>query len=136
MHDIVYQDSILTLRWRNGLGYHIARWEGFGRGEVLLAALRACLEASRERPSDKWLADVREYAPVAQDDQPFFAYELFPTPARNGIQFFAVVCPRSVVAAMSAERIVESYAEGDIVFGHFNDNDDADAMRWLARPAE
>jgi len=130
VQDIVYQDSILTLRWHAGLRYHIARWEGFGRGEVLRTALRACMEASGERVSDKWLADVREFAPVAQDDQPFFAEEVFPTLARNGIRYFAVISPRSVVAAMSTESIVESFAEGDIVFAHFND--EAEAMQWLA----
>ncbi len=60
MQDLVYQDSILTLHWDQDLRYHIAHWQGFGRGETLRNALRACMEAARTSASTRWLADVHE----------------------------------------------------------------------------
>ena len=132
MQELVYQDSILTLHWDEDLSYHVARWTGFGRGETLRTALRACMDATRARTSSKWLANVRDYAPVAQDDQPFFREHVFPAFVRRGIRYFAIVSPHSLVAAMSTRHIIESFAGGDLVFGHFDE--EAEAMDWLVRP--
>lgn len=117
--ELVYQDDVVQLFWDMSSRYHVALWRGVAVGEKLRTAAHACLSASRERPSRRWLADTTEFAVIDAEDQRWITEEFYPLLARNGVRRVAYVLPAAALTEMTLRRMNASYgAKGSIAFDY------------------
>lgn len=126
---IVHQEEALTIYWDPQARYHIARWQGFLHGEPFHAALQACVSAAGARRSTKWVADVRKYSVTTPEDQQWIIEHFFPRMVEAGVEYFAIVSPERVVAAMSAKSVIHAFKGGQLEFGYHES--EKDAVAWL-----
>jgi hypothetical protein len=131
---LVYEDDALKLFWDTRAGYHIAEWHGFAKAERLRNPAHACVYASRERRSSRWLADIADFSVVDLEDQAWIVEHFYPLLAENGLRYMGVVLPVRVVAQLSARRVNSAYGERGSIEFEYHATRSATA-RWLASKA-
>lgn len=131
----VYEDELLKLFWDARARHHVADWRGAVQGPKLRTAAYACVNASRAKPSECWLADVSQAALGDSADQAWLVEDFYPRLARNGVQRVAFVVASSTLAQIPVKRMNSAYGDkGSIEFGYFPSR--AAAAAWLARQSE
>lgn len=103
--ELVYQDEVLNLFWDRDGRYHISEWHGEARGERLRTAAHACLSASRERRSTRWLTDVTRFPEIDPPDLQWIAREYYPLLARNGVRRLVFALPEHAADRATVRHI-------------------------------
>jgi hypothetical protein len=131
---LVYEDEILKLFWDTQARYHIAEWHGAVKGDKLRTAAYACVNASRTRPSDRWLADATDIGILDSADQTWMVDDFYPRLARNGVQRVAFVVPEKTLVHIPVRRMNKAFGEkGSIEFQYHSTR--AEATAWLGTQA-
>jgi hypothetical protein len=131
---LVYEDEILKLFWDTQERYHIAEWHGAVKGDKLRTSAYACVNASRTRPSDRWLADATDIGILDAADQTWMVDDFYPRLARNGVQRVAFVVPEKTLVHIPVRRMNKAFGEkGSIEFQYHSTR--AEATAWLGTRA-
>ncbi|MFI5317203.1 MAG: hypothetical protein ACHQ6T_15995 [Myxococcota bacterium] len=127
---LVYEDEILKLFWDTHLRYHIAEWHGAVKGDKLKTAAYACVNASRTRPSARWLADATNVGTPDPADQQWMVDDFYPRLARNGVQWVAFVVPEKTLLHIHVKRLNKAFGDKGAIEFHYHSTR-ADAIAWL-----
>lgn len=85
----------------------ITQWRGGFEGRHIREGLLAGLEEYKKRlPHAQWIGDTTDIGVIGLEDQAWIDAEWFPKFLATGVQFMAVVQPKSAVAKMSVRSIV------------------------------
>ena len=133
---LVYEDEVLKLFWDTEARYHIAEWHGsMVKGDKLRTAAYACVNASRTRPSSKWLADASDVGGLDGADQNWMVDDFYPRLARNGVRHVAFIVPEKTLVHIPVRRMNKAFGEkGTIEFQYHSTR--ADATAWLGTQAD
>ncbi len=123
---LVYEDELLKLFWDTSARYHVAEWQGAVKGDKLRTAAYACVNASRTRPSAKWLADAAGIGMLERADQQWMVEDFYPRLARNGVQHVAFV----TLMHLPVRYMNKAFEKGSIEFQYQETR--AEAVAWLA----
>ena len=127
---LVYEDEILKLFWDTQARYHIAEWHGAVKGDKLKTAAYACVNASRTRPSDRWLADATDVGAPDPADQQWMVDDFYPRLARNGVQRVAFVVTEKTLLHIHVKRLNKEFGDkGTLEFQYHSTR--AEAVAWL-----
>ena len=126
---LVYEDDILKLFWDTTARYHIAEWNGAVKGEKLRTSAYACVNASRTRPSQCWLADMTRVGMSDAADQQWVVDDFYPRLARNGVRFVAFVVPEKTLLGIHVRRMSKAFEKGSLEFQYQATR--AEAAAWL-----
>lgn len=110
-------------------GHHEATWSGATHSDAYREIMTYTVSCIEEQPKPVWLADMRDFKPVAKADQAWTVTEWFPQVIGAGLKKMAVVMPKSAIAGMAAQRTVNSAGEVPIETQYFSDP--AEARAWL-----
>jgi hypothetical protein len=128
---LVYEDEILKLYWDTKARYHIAEWHGAVKGDKLRTAAYACVNASRTRPSARWLADMTTHSQPDPADQQWLVDDFYPRICRNGVRYVSFVVPEKTLLQISLRRMSKAFGDkGSIEFMYHPTRPEAAA--WLA----
>lgn len=122
---LVYEDELLKLFWDTEARYHVAVWQGATKGDKLRTAAYACVNASRTRPSAKWLADASEIGMLERPDQQWMVEDFYPRLARNGVRHVAFVTRMQ----LPVRHMNKGFEKGSIEFQYHPTR--AEAVAWL-----
>ncbi|HTO07637.1 MAG TPA: hypothetical protein VMR86_11360 [Myxococcota bacterium] len=128
---LVYEDDILKLFWDTNARYHIAEWHGDVKGEKLRTSAYACVNASRTRPSTRWIADVTLVGAPDNADQQWMVEDFYPRLARNGVRFVAFVVPEKTLLHIHVRRMSKAFEDKSSLEFQYQSTR-AEAAAWLA----
>jgi hypothetical protein len=131
---LVYEDDILKLFWDTQARYHIAEWHGQVKGEKLRTSAYACVNASRTRPSNRWIADLSNHGAPDGSDQQWIVDDFYPRLARNGVRFVAFVVPEKTLLGIHVRRMSKSFSDKSSLEFQYHATR-AEAAAWLATHA-
>lgn len=123
---LVYEDEILKLFWDTDARYHIAEWQGAAKADKLRTAAYACVNASRTRPSARWLADASQVGVLDRADEQWMVEDFYPRLARNGVRHVAFV----TLMHVRVRHMNKAFEKGSIEFQYHSTR--AEAIAWLA----
>ena len=128
---LVYEDDLLKLFWDSRSRYHIAEWQGSMDPQKLKTSAYACVNASRQRQSPRWMADVSRVV-LAEDtaNQKWLVDEFYPRLARNGVRFVAFVVAASTMHQIPVKRMNSAFPDGTIEFAYHSSR--TSGATWLA----
>jgi hypothetical protein len=132
---LVYEDEILKLFWDTAAHYHVAEWHGAVKGDKLRTAAYACVNASRTRPSELWLADAIDVGLMDGADQQWMVEDFYPRIARNGVQKVAFVVPEKTLVHIPVRRMNKAFGEKSTLEFQYHSTRAA-AIEWLASHAK
>jgi hypothetical protein len=97
----------LTLLWDADSRALIAQWHGGFKERNLKEGLDAGLEEFiKLRPNAQWIGDTTNIGVIGDEEQQWVDKNWFPRFLATGVQFMAIVQPRSALAKMSVHSIV------------------------------
>jgi len=97
----------LSIVWDEESRALITQWHGGFIGRNLQEGLDAGLaEFLERRPNAQWIGDTTNIGVIGSEEQAWVDTEWFPRFLGTGVQYMAVVQPKSVVAKMSVTAIV------------------------------
>jgi hypothetical protein len=127
---LVYEDEILKLFWDTNARYHIAEWHGNVKGDKLRTSAYACVNASRTRPSTKWIAEMTEVGQTDAADQQWLVDDFYPRLSRNGVKHVAFVVPKENLLHIQVRRMSKAFeGKNSIEFQYHASR--AEAAAWL-----
>jgi hypothetical protein len=127
---LVYEDEILKLFWDTHDRYHIAEWHGAVSGDKLKTAAYACVNASRTRPSNRWLADTSDVGMFDGADQQWMVEDFYPRLARNGVRSVAFVVPEKKLVHIPMRRMNKAFGDKTSLEFQYHPTR-AEAIAWL-----
>lgn len=120
----------LALIWDADSGALIAQWRGGFKGRNLKKGLDAGLEEFiKRRPKAQWIADTTDIGVIGDEEQNWIDANWYPRFLGTGVEYMAVVQPRSALAKMSVKSIVSKIPGGQLTI--FNCATLEEAREWM-----
>src|ERR1700687_6135252 len=95
--------GIVSVSWDRENEVVLVEWEGWANGAEFEALLDAEVKALRQHRGSRLLADCRLQRVLSPIDQDRGDLEWLPRALEAGLKRFAIVLPRSVLAAMNLQ---------------------------------
>ena len=131
---MIYLDKPYALvKWDDALKCVRVDWKGYVDGAEHREVLETILVALTARKGTKLLADARGMRAVTPEDQAWLANEWVPRSNKAGLKHSAVIVPKSMVAKLSLQRMINRGVPvpgADATSAAYFDNE-ADAERWM-----
>ena len=97
----------LALIWDADSRALISQWHGGFKGRNLKEGLDAGLEEFiKHRPGAQWIGDTTNIGVIGDEEQQWIDTHWYPRFLGTGVEYMAVVQPRSALAKMSVNAIV------------------------------
>jgi hypothetical protein len=124
---IFFESRVASVEWRADISAVELRWKTFAKGDEFKEALNKGLELAQMKGAKKWLGDTSQMSAIAPEDQQWSNTDWFPRALAAGLQKMAVVMPKSALAKMSVQSIINKFDTMELR----NFVDKADAVEWL-----
>jgi hypothetical protein len=132
-HDDAYFNTagVASVRWDKLTSTVLVEWQGWANSAEFMALLDAEVQALKEHHASLLLADCRRQRVLSPADQERADREWLPRALAAGLRRFAIVLPKSALAAMNLQDRLGKVPHGVLEVGYFATVEDARA--WLAR---
>jgi hypothetical protein len=128
--DVVKELPYLTIGWDESCRSVIMSWHGGFEGRDLPHGLEEGLAELQRRGSHaQWIGDTVDIGVISQADKAWIDRDWFPRLLATGLQFMAVVQPRSVIARLAVTDIVSKFPGSGLTV--FNCASLEEAIEWM-----
>jgi hypothetical protein len=124
-----FESPNLKIHWDERLQSVMMEWTGFVHGDDFKKVVNRGLELLIAQKGRKWLADLSKMEVIAQEDQRWLDEEWFPTAAKAGVKYIAMIRPRKVISQMSVRKVTGKVGELEIETSYFDSLESA--TEWL-----
>lgn len=122
--------GVASVRWDESARLVLVEWEGWADSAEFGALLEAEVSALKEHRGSRLLADCRRQKVLRLDDQ-LADTEWLPRAVGAGLKRFAIVLPKSGLAATNIRDRLDKAAKATLEIAYFEGLDEARA--WLTR---
>ncbi|WP_246989350.1 STAS/SEC14 domain-containing protein [Halorientalis marina] len=123
-----YETDFLTIEWDDSIEAVIMNWTAFAEGDDYREGLNEGLELIKQHNAENWLADLRDMETVTSEDQQWTQDEWHPRAFETSMENMAIIQPKSVVAEMSVDDLVQEI--GNQITMNIFDNVE-EAKTWI-----
>jgi hypothetical protein len=124
--------GVAFLKWDPMAGAVHIEWQGRTDSIEFAQVLEAGLGALKQYHGTRWLADCRRMKTIAQSDQDWVDRSWFPRMLAAGLRRMAVLMPRSSLARVNVEDILDKVSGTKLEVAYFASIEEA--RQWLTRP--
>ncbi|RDC66163.1 STAS/SEC14 domain-containing protein [Adhaeribacter pallidiroseus] len=133
MHNIYFQNHVVTIAYEPEWELGTAQWQGFLSSAEFRKAVTQCLQLIEEYKPLRWLGDNRKMKVIRQADQDWFAVNALPRLQASTIRRHATVVSEDIFNKMAVEQIIRRVENPEALFlKEFNSKQLA--LAWLKQP--
>jgi hypothetical protein len=105
---LIKEFPYLKIIWDEETRSMISQWRGGHVGRNIKEGLDATLaEYKKKLPGAQWIGDTTDIGVIGLEEQAWIGSDWFPRLLATGVQFMAVIEPKSAVAKLMVNQITE-----------------------------